>query len=224
MRALAKIPLTFEPGSQWGYGHSTDILGRVVEVAAGKPLDAAVRERVLDPVGMRDTTFSLPAQSHGRLAQPQPDPYTGQTPDLIDFTQPQHFFAGGHGLVGTAADYLRFAQMMLNGGTIDGHRVLGPRTVEYMASNHIHDGIARGPAFLPGPGYGFGLGFGVRTDRGMADYNGSVGDYYWGGYAGTYFWIDPKQDLAVVFMTTETQRRNQYRMAMRQLVYQAIVD
>jgi CubicO group peptidase (beta-lactamase class C family) len=222
-RALAKLPLVHEPGTAWEYGHSTDVLGRVVEVAAGKTLDHVFQERIFAPVGMRDTAFSLSDAHVARLAQPQPDPVTGKTPELIDFTQPQGFFAGGHGLVGTAADYLRFAQMLLEGGTLDGRRVLGPRTVEYMASNHMHAGIAPGGAFLPGPGYGFGLGFAVRTDRGAADYNGSVGDYFWGGYAGTYFWIDPKEGLVVVFLTTEPVRRAQYRTALRQLVYQAIV-
>ena len=221
-RALAKLPLVHEPGTAWEYGHSTDILGRVVEVASGKTLDAYLDDRILRPLGMPDTAFSLPAPKHDRLAQPQPDPITGKTPELIDFTKPQTFFAGGHGLVGTAGDYLRFCQMLLDGGSLDGTRILGPRTVEYIASNHIHGGISPGGAFLPGPGYGFGLGFGVRTDRGMADYNGSVGDYFWGGYAGTYFWIDPKERLTVVFMTTEPVRRTQYRIALRQLVYQAI--
>lgn len=221
--ALARLPLVHEPGTAWEYGHSTDVLGRVVEVASGKTLDRAFQERIFAPVGMRDTAFSLSADRISRLAQPQPDPVTGKTPELIDFTQPQGFFAGGHGLVGTAADYLRFAQMLLDGGTLDGRRVLGPRTIEYMASNHMHAGISPGSGFLPGPGYGFGLGFAVRTDRGAADYNGSVGDYFWGGYAGTYFWIDPKEGLAVVFLTTEPVRRAQYRTALRQLVYQAIV-
>ncbi|MEI7969059.1 MAG: serine hydrolase domain-containing protein [Betaproteobacteria bacterium] len=221
-RALAKLPLVHEPGTAWEYGHSTDVLGRVVEVVAGKPLDAVLAERIFQPVRMPDTAFSLPTPKTGRLAQPQPDPYTGKTPELIDFTKAQGFFAGGHGLVGTAGDYLRFCQMLLNGGVLDGNRVLGPRTVEYIASNHMHAGIATSTGFLPGPGYGFGLGFGVRTERGAADYNGSVGDYYWGGYAGTYFWIDPREQLAVVFMTTEPVRRAQYRMALRQMVYSAI--
>lgn len=222
-KVLAKLPLVHEPGTAWEYGHSTDILGRVVEVASGRTLDAFLDERILRPLRMTDTAFSLPPAKHARLAQPQPDPVTGKTPELIDFTQPQTFFAGGHGLVGTAGDYLRFCQMLLDGGALDGARILGPRTVDYAASNHMHSGIAPGAAFLPGPGYGFGLGFGVRTDRGMADYLGSVGDYYWGGYAGTYFWIDPREQLTVVFMTTEPVRRAQYRTALRNLVYQAIV-
>ena len=223
-RALAKVPLSFEPGTQWEYGHSTDVLGRVVEVASGKTLDRYVAERILQPLGMVDTGFQLPPAKAGRLAQPQPDPVTKVTPDLIDFTQPQTFLAGGHGMVGTAADYLRFAQMLLDGGTLDGRRILGPRTVGFMASNHVHVGVSTATGFLPGPGYGFGLGFAVRTSAGMSDWNGSVGDFYWGGYAGTYFWIDPKEQLAVVFMTTEPTRRAWYRMAVRDAVYQAIVE
>ncbi|MFO1318401.1 MAG: serine hydrolase [Burkholderiales bacterium] len=222
-RTLARIPLVAEPGTQWEYGHSTDILGRVVEVASGQTLDVFLAERIFKPLRMQDTMFSLTADRHGRLAQPQPDPYTGVTPDLIDFTQPQGFFAGGHGLVGTVADYLRFCQMLLNGGSLDGARILGPRTVEYVSSNHLHPGISTATGFLPGPGYGFGLGFAVRLDRGMSEWNGSVGDYYWGGYAGTIFWIDPKEDLTIVFMTTEPTRRTAYRMALRHLIYQSII-
>ena len=223
-KALAKMPLVAEPGTTWEYSHSTDILGRVVEVAAGKTLDLVVQERVLNPLGMTDTHFSLPSDKHARIAQPQPDPYTGVTPDLLDFTKPQTFFAGGHGLAGTAGDYMRFVQMLVNGGSLEGARVLGPRTVEFASSNHLHPGIDRGTGYLPGPGYGFGLGFAVRTDRGMSTWNGSTGDYYWGGYGGTAFWVDPKEQLVVVFMTTEPTRRMQYRMALRSLVYQSIIE
>ncbi|MCW5623181.1 MAG: beta-lactamase family protein [Burkholderiales bacterium] len=223
-KALAQLPLMYEPGTTWEYGHSTDVLGRVVEVAAGKTLDAVLAERIFQPLGMRDTAFNLPEGGVDRLAQPQPDPYTGKTPDLLDFTQHQTFFAGGHGLVGTAADYLRFVEMLVEGGTLDGTRVLGPRIVDYVASNHLHGGIALTPSYLPGPGYGFGLGFGVRLERGQSPQPGSVGDYYWGGYGGTAFWIDPKEKMVVVFMTTEPTRRNHYRAILRDLVYAAILD
>lgn len=221
-KALAKLPLVAEPGTLWEYGHSTDVLGRVVEVAAGKTLDVVLAERIFQPLGMTDTAFSLPAAKVGRLTQPQPDPYTSQTPELIDFTQPQVFFAGGHGLAGTAQDYLRFAQALVDGGTLEGNRIIGSRTLAFAASDHVNPGIARG-SFLPGPGYGFGLGFGVRLERGMSPWPGSVGDFYWGGYAGTAFWIDPKEQLVVVFMTTETVRRAAYRTALRDIVYGAIV-
>jgi CubicO group peptidase (beta-lactamase class C family) len=222
-RALAKVPLMAEPGTLWEYGHSTDVLGRVIEVAAGRTLDQVLAERIFQPLGMNDTAFSLPPAKTSRLAQPQPDPYTGQTPELIDFTQPQVFFAGGHGLTGTAGDYLRFAQALLDGGTLEGKRVIGARTLAYAASDHVHAGIARGN-FLPGPGYGFGLGFGVRLERGMSSWPGSPGDFYWGGYAGTAFWIDPKEQLVVVFMTTEPTRRAAYRAALRDIVYGSIVE
>lgn len=223
-KALARIPLMYEPGSMWEYGHSTDVLGRVVEAASGKTLDVFLKERIFDPLEMTDTAFQVPQNKLERLAQPQPDPVTGKTPELLDVSQPATFFAGGHGLVGTMNDYLRFAQMLLEGGTLNGKRILGPRTVAYMASNHVHPGISTSGVFLPGPGYGFGLGFGVRLERGMSEWMGSEGDFYWGGYAGTYFWVDPKENLTVVFMTQEPARRAHYRTLVRNLVYQAITD
>ncbi len=221
-RAMAKLPLMAEPGTYWEYGHNTDILGRVVEVAAGKPLDAVLAERILQPLGMKDTAFQVRAGELNRLAQPQPDPYTGQTPELLDVSQPATFFAGGHGLVGTASDYLRFSQMLLDGGSLGATRILGPRTLAYAASDHVHAGINKGANYLPGPGYGFGLGFGVRLERGQSAVPGSPGDFYWGGYAGTAFWIDPKEEIVVVFMTTEPVRRLAYRTALRDIVYGAI--
>jgi CubicO group peptidase (beta-lactamase class C family) len=222
-RALARLPLAHEPGTTWEYGHSTDILGRVIEVASGQTLDVFLAERIFRPLGMKDTAFSVPSDKAGRLAQPRPDPVTGQVPDLIDFTRPQGFFAGGHGLVTTAHDYMRFAEMLLEGGTLEGTRILGSRTLAHMAADHVHPGIARGN-FLPGPGYGFGLGFAVRTERGMSVLNGSVDEIYWGGYAGTYFWVDPQEQLVVVFMTTDPNRRAQYRTPLRHIVYGAIVE
>jgi CubicO group peptidase (beta-lactamase class C family) len=139
-------------------------------------------------------------------------------------TQPATFFAGGHGLVGTAADYLRFGQMLLDDGRLGRTRIIGPRTLAWATSDHLHAGIAKGSNYLPGPGYGFGLGFGVRLERGQSAVPGSPGEFFWGGYAGTAFWIDPKEDLVVVFMTTEPTRRAAYRAALRSLVYGAIDD
>jgi CubicO group peptidase (beta-lactamase class C family) len=223
-KALAKLPLQYEPGTTWEYGHSTDVLGRVVEVVSGKPLDRFLAERIFSPLGMSDTAFQVPRDKQDRLAEPMPDKHTGKTPELIDVRQPATFFAGGHGLVSTAGDYLRFVQMLLNGGALDGVRILGPRTVEYMASTHLHDGISLGTNYLPGPGYGFGLGFGTRLEIGMSEWPGSVGDFYWGGYAGTYFWIDPEQGLVVTFMSQEPVRRQHFRTLLRNLVYQAIME
>ncbi|HWA11870.1 MAG TPA: serine hydrolase domain-containing protein [Burkholderiales bacterium] len=224
VKALAKMPLMFEPGTAWEYGHSTDVLGRVIEVASGQALDRFLKERIFDPLGMVDTAFEVAPDKVGRLAQPIPDPYTGKTPELLDLTEPQTFFAGGHGLVSTAADYLRFAQMLENGGSLEGVRILGRKTVEYMTADHVNAGIDRGNAWLPGPGYGFGLGFGTRTETGQSQWPGSVGDFFWGGYAGTYFWVDPQEELVPVYLTQEPVRRTYYRLMMRNLVYQAIRD
>ncbi|HXF18567.1 MAG TPA: serine hydrolase domain-containing protein [Burkholderiales bacterium] len=222
-RALAKLPLQFQPGTTWEYGHSTDVLGRVVEVVSGQTLDAFLAKHIFEPLKMPDTGFQVPAAKRARIAQPMPDVYTGKTPELIDFGKPQTFFAGGHGLVSTAGDYLRFAQMLANGGELDGVRLLGPRTVEYMTSNHVNPQIDKGLTYLPGPGYGFGLGFATRIDRGQSEWPGSPGDFYWGGYAGTYFWVDPAEELVPVFMTQEPARRQYYRVQLRNLVYQSIV-
>ena len=223
VKALAKLPLQFQPGTTWEYSHATDVLGRVVEVVSGQTLDVFLAKRIFEPLKMVDTAFQVPPDKQDRVAQPMPDVYSGKTPELIDFSKPQTFFAGGHGLVSTAGDYLRFAQMLANGGELEGARILGPRTVEYMTSNHVNPQIDKGPTYLPGPGYGFGLGFGTRLDRGQSEWPGSPGDFYWGGYAGTYFWVDPEQELVPVLMTQEPMRRAYYRTQLRNLVYQAIV-
>jgi CubicO group peptidase (beta-lactamase class C family) len=223
-KALAKLPLQYEPGTTWEYGHSTDVLGRVVEVVSGKPLDKFLAERIFVPLGMKDTAFQVPADKQGRIAEPIPDKYSGKTPELIDVRQPATFFAGGHGLVSTAGDYLRFVQMLLNGGIFDGTRLLGPRTVQFMSADHLNDQISKGTNYIPGPGYGFGLGFASRTDNGMSEWPGSIGEYFWAGYAGTYFWIDPEENIVVTYMSQEPLRRQHYRVLLRDLVYQSIAD
>ena len=224
VKALAKLPLQWEPGTTYEYSYSTDVLGRVVEVASGKNLDEFLRERILGPLKMNDTAFILPAEKLSRMAEPQPNRETGAKQVLLDFTKPTGFFAGGHGLASTAGDYVRFCQMMLNAGELEGARILGPRTVAYMASNHVGPNIGVGTVWNPGEGYGFGLGFAVRKENGLAPWLGSIGDYYWGGYAGTYFWIDPKEQLTVTYMSQEINRRNHYRILLRDLVYQSLVD
>lgn len=222
--AIAKLPLAYEPGTTYEYSHSTDVLGRVVEVASGKNLDEFLRERILDPLKMNDTAFILPSEKLSRIAESQPNRETGAKQVLLDFTQPTRFFAGGHGLASTAGDYTRFCQMLLNGGELEGARILGSRTVAYMASNHVGPTIGVGTVWNPGNGYGFGLGFAVRKEPGLAEWPGSVGDYFWGGYAGTYFWIDPKEQLTVTYMSQEINRRNHYRILLRDLVYQSLID
>ena len=222
---LAGLPLLWQPGSTWDYGRSTDVLGAVMEVVAGASLDNFLSERVFEPLGMVDTGFWVPEAKQGRIAEPQADPETGATDDLIDITAAPKMFAGGHGLVSTATDYARFCQMMLDGGVLDGVRLLSRKTVEFMTADHLGDGISKdGTLYLPGPGYGFGLGFGVRTSAGESPWPGSVGDFFWGGYAGTYFWIDPAEQLGVVYMMQSVKHRSHYRMQLRNLVLQAIVD
>ena len=222
-KAIAKMPLMFEPGTGWEYGHSSDVLGRVVEVASGKTLDTFFSERIFKPLGMVDTAFQVTPDKVDRLAQPIPDVYTGKTPELLDLTRPQTFFAGGHGLVSTAADYLRFAQMLENGGQLNGVRILGRKTVEYMSANHVNERINKG-TWLPGFGYGFGLGFATRLETGQSEWPGSPGEFFWAGFAGTYFWVDPQEELVPVFLSQEPVRRQYYRIQMRNLVYQAIIE
>src|SRR5690606_1910993 len=205
----ATMPLGFQPGTTWDYSYSTDVLGRVVEVVAGKPLGEVMRERVFEPLDMDDTAFYVAdAAKHERIAEPFSDDRTiGAGVDFYDPRLANKMESGGGGLSGTARDYARFAQMLLDGGEFDDTRILGPATLEYMTSDHLGAAIDRGKLYLPGAGYSFGLGFAVRTDAGLSAYPASVGDYYWGGAGGTYFWVDPKQELVVVFMMQSPKNR-----------------
>jgi CubicO group peptidase (beta-lactamase class C family) len=223
---LAKLPLLNQPGTTWEYGVSTDVLGRVVEVVAGKPLGQVLAERVLRPLKMADTGFVVSADKASRLAQAlATDPDTGKEIKLFDPTKPPKFECGGGCGVSTAGDYVRFTQMLLNRGTLDGARILGRKTIEYMTSDHLGTRIAPGPAYSPGPGYGFGLGFAVRKETGVAALTGSAGDYNWGGAFGTGFWVDPKEELTVVFMAQAPGPiRVHYRQLLKTLVLQAIVN
>src|SRR5438552_8872582 len=190
---LAKLPLLNQPGTTWEYGVSTDVLGRVVEVVAGKPLGQVLAERIFRPLKMTDTGFVVTADKQARLAQGlATDPDTGKEIKLFDPTTPPKFECGGGCGVSTAGDYVRFTQMLLNRGTLEGARLLGRKTVEYMTSDHLGSAIAPGAAYSPGPGYGFGLGFAVRKDTGVSSVTGSAGDYNWGGAFGTGVWCGPK--------------------------------
>jgi CubicO group peptidase (beta-lactamase class C family) len=223
---VAKLPLAFQPGTTWEYSHATDILGRVVEVAAGKAFHEYMKEALLDPLGMTDTAFFVtdPAKQ-ARLAEPfAGDRAIGAGIDMSNPRLETKHALGGQGLVGTAMDYARLLQMLLNGGTLDGRRYVSPTTIAYMTSDHMGEVIRRGPYDLMGPGYKFGLGFAVRTDPGMAPTAGSAGDFYWGGAGGTYFWIDPKEKLFVVFMMQSPSKRVPYRPLIRNMVYAAIVE
>jgi len=216
VKKLASVPLMFQPGSTWEYSRSTDVLGHVIERVSGQNLDRFLEERILKPLGMRDTAFYVDPAKHGRIAEP-----FAKEPLINVRTKPK-YLSGGGGMVSTAADYLRFAQMLLNGGELDGVRILSRKTVDYMTSDHL--GGVRGPAYLPGPGYGFGLGVKVRTSAGEADSPGSIGDYDWGGLGGTYFWVDPKERLIGIWMMQAPGPRVYYRRLMRAMVYGAMTQ
>jgi CubicO group peptidase (beta-lactamase class C family) len=223
---LAKLPLVYQPGTTWEYSQSTDVLGRVIEVVTGKPLYQALKEMLLDPLAMVDTSFYVtePAKQR-RLAEPfSSDRTIGAGAVVNDPRVVRKYESGGGGLVGTAEDYARFLQMLANGGTLEGKRFLSPKTIAYMTSDHMGDVIRRGPYDLMGPGYRFGLGFAVRTDAGVAPIAGSTGDYYWGGAGGTYFWVDPKEKMFVVFMMQSPSKRVLYRPLIRNMAYAAIVE
>ena len=226
---LAKAPLVFQPGTAWEYGFSIDILGFIVEVVSGKTLGAFLKERVWDPLGMADTGFDLPAAAQGRYARALPnDPVTGQPQTVHHATgQATKWESGGGGAVSTVADYLRFTQMLLGGGALGSTRILGRKTVALMSADHLGPEIENRITTMDAAcnGYGFGLGFAVRKSAGVSALLGSAGDYYWSGVYGTYFWIDPAEDMTVVFMAAAPgQMRLRYRQMMRGLVLQAIVD
>jgi CubicO group peptidase (beta-lactamase class C family) len=227
---LAKVPLIHQPGTFWEYSLATDLLGRVVEAACGKMLGEFLDERVFKPLKMNDTGFFVPQEKISRLAQALPtDPATGAPNKLLDVSQPPKNASGGAGGVSTAGDYLRFSQMLLNGGILDGVRILSRTTIKLMASDHLGDRIGTpvnpGELLLGTPGYTFGLGFTVRKGPGVAGVAGSEGEYMWAGYAGTYFWVDPQEQLVGVLMSQQPgPSRAYYRKMIKNLVYQAITD
>lgn len=224
---LAALPLMFEPGTMWEYGRATDVLGRLVEVVSGQTLGAHLDEHIFKPLGLKDTGFCVPPAQHARLAEPfARDPEGGVQMRMIDVREDVALASGGGGLASTAMDYARFLQFMLNKGELDGVRLLGPRTVEFMTADHLGDvpvnaGASR--ALLP-LGHGFGLGFAVRKQLGVASTPGSVGTYFWGGMAGTTFFVDPAQDLFAILMLQAPNQREYYRMLFRDLVYAALLD
>ena len=227
--AFAKAPLQWQPGSTWEYSLSTDLLGRVLEVVGKKPLSVMLDERLIKPLGMKDTAFVVPADKHSRIAEPLAiDPLTQKPfPPMLDVTKVQGNDAGGAGLVTTADDYLRFCQMLLNNGTLDGRRYISRTTLALMTSDHLGPKVATplqpGELLMGVQGYTFGLGFMVRQGPGMASVPGSEGDYAWAGAGGTFFWIDPKEQVIGLLMAqTPGPMRQYYRRMVKQLVYQAL--
>jgi CubicO group peptidase (beta-lactamase class C family) len=221
---LATLPLHYQPGSTWDYSYSTDVLGRVLEVASGQSLGSLLQARLFDPLGMKDTSFYVPEPARqARIAEPLVDDRSiGAGAAFNDPRVVRKFESGGGGLVSTADDYARFLQMMANGGTLDGRRYLGPKTIEYMTSDHLGTAVATTPLYLPGAGYGFGLGFAVRKVNGEAPYMAAAGEYNWGGAGGTYMWVDPRNNMFVVFMMQSPKQRVPYRSILRNMVYAAM--
>jgi len=231
---LAQLPLQNQPGEVWDYSMSTDVLGRLVEVISGTDLAQFIATRITGPLAMNDTAFVVAKENAGRVAEAQIDPRTGKRPPMVrDLTLRPRFLSGGGGMVSTAADYFRLAQMLLNGGEFEGARILSRKTVALMTCDHLSPGVgfsastrAQFEESSPSPefGQGFGLGFCVRKEPGRNPVPGSVGDFYWSGVHGTYFWVDPQEQLVGVLMLCAPELRRHYRALMRQLTYQALDD
>jgi CubicO group peptidase (beta-lactamase class C family) len=225
VRGLATLPLAYQPGTVWEYSRSTDVLGALVERISGASLDVWLDQHILQPLGMKDSGFWVPPAKQHLIAEPFPvNPDSGGPVRLSDIRARPSFLSGGGGMVSTAYDYLRFARMLNNDGTLDGVRILSRKTLHFMRSDHLADmpEATRAAGFLPGPGYGFGLGFSVRRTAGAAWTPGSPGDYNWSGLAGTYFWIDPAEKLVAIFLMQAPEQRGEYRQLFRNLVYAAL--
>jgi CubicO group peptidase (beta-lactamase class C family) len=229
IKRIAALPSDAQPGTEWVYGYSTDILGAVIEKASGMPLDQFLKSRIFDPLGMNDTHFYLPKNKVDRLAtvyspkegKPLEAAPTAGTMDSQGayVNGPHKSFSGGAGLLSTANDYYLFLQMMANKGELNGTRILAPNTVDLMTINHLSDNVA----FRPGQG--FGLGFSIVLDKGQRGQPGSVGEYGWGGAYGSTYWVDPKEELVVVYFTQVRPSSIANDQAMlRALIYQALMD
>jgi CubicO group peptidase (beta-lactamase class C family) len=222
---IAALPLVRQPGTLWRYGHSTDVLGRIIEIASGKPLFQFFKQRIFDPLGMTSTKFVLqyPAES-ARMAEPFPDDTNLFLAEKARRAHPE-WESGGGGLVSTISDYAQFAQMLLNGGKLGGKQYLSPAAFKQMASDHIGpgSGVARDYLYFPGDGFGFGYGLAVRTDPGHADPPppGSIDELKWDSISGTYFGVDPKLDMLYILMEQTDQERGRIVPAFKKLVYDA---
>ena len=224
---IAKLPLEVEPGALWDYGHSTDILGRVMEVVSGKSLLAVEKEKLLDPLGMKDTVFYVtdPAKKH-LIAKPVPNDSDFRVGFVGYADVPMKWESGGGGMVSTMADFARFAQMILDGGKFGGKQYLGDKAFKAMTTDHVGpgSGVGRDYLYFPGDGFGFGLGFGVRTNPGNAKPPppGDLGELKWDGASGCYFVIDPKQDMFFVLLEQTPSERQKIQPMVKKLIYEAM--
>jgi len=222
VEAMAALPLMHQPGEVWEYGLSTDVLARVIEVIEGARLSEVLQRRLFGPLDMTDTAFFTPPDKVSRRADPFPSDFMGGAGvDACDATAPPKFESGGGGLLSTLADYTRFAAMLSFGGALDDRRILSPRTLAFMTSDHLGAGVKK-DHFLLWPGHGFGLGFAVRTDPGKAPTAGSVGEFFWGGMMGTAFWVSPRDSLFAIIMVQSPENRAYFRELFRNLVSAAI--
>lgn len=233
---LSRMPLEFSPGSAWNYSLATDVCGYLVQVLSGLPLDDYFDRYILQPLAMADTFFTVPADELDRFAAcyqyQQGDTFLLQDdPQCSHFARPHGYLSGGGGLISSIGDYYRFAQALANGGELEGNRIIGRKTLEFMRLNHLPDGAdlprvsIGGFSESPYEGSGFGLGFAVKTDVARSQTIGSAGEYGWGGMAGTTFFIDPVEDLLVIFMTQLIPSSSYLiRQELRALVYAALVD
>jgi CubicO group peptidase (beta-lactamase class C family) len=234
---LGGLPLEFSPGTRWGYSVATDVVARLVEILSGHRFDEYLRDEIFRPLGMVDTGYTVPAEKVPRYAANYVCSAQGgmtlfDDPADSDYARPRDLFLGSSGLVSTAADYLRFAEMLRRGGELEGARLLGPRTVRYMATNHLPGGVDLGGIATESSfsetryeGVGFGLGVSVTLDPVRSQVPGSAGDFGWGGMASTAFWVDPVEDMTVVFMTQLVPSSAlPVRTELRSLTYAAIVD
>jgi CubicO group peptidase (beta-lactamase class C family) len=221
---VARQPLAEQPGTEWDYGLSTDILGRVIEVVSGKSLYEFEKERLFDPLGMKETSYRVldPAQQP-RLAELLPEDNVARNAAPRDPRLPRRWESGAGGLVSTVSDYAQFCRMILRGGELDGRRYLKPETFKVMASNRLwpESGVNPSAYYFPGDGFGFGLGFAVRTARGVANGPGSIGELKWDGALGTYFWVDPKEDMFVILMMQTPTHAERIKPMLKQVVYDA---
>ncbi len=224
---IAQLPLAEQPGTLWDYGHSTDVLGRVIEVVSGRSLFQFEKERLFDPLGMTETAyFVADAAKRPRIAEPMPaDRFITPVAGIRDPMTPRRWESGGAGLVGTVEDYARFAQMLLNGGALNGRRYLKPETVALMTSDHIgpETKIARDDFYFPGASSGFGLGFAVRTST-PPNTSWPLGEYRWDGVAGTFFFVDPKHDMFAICMIQTPSQRGRIQLQLKTLIYEALKD
>jgi CubicO group peptidase (beta-lactamase class C family) len=223
MTALAALPLAHQPGTRWEYSRSTDVLGRLIEIISGQTLGEFLAQRVFAPLGMTDTAFQVAPGQHHRIAEPfAQDPDSGAPVRLYQPREKPALEGGGGGLVSSAADYTRFLKLLAGGGRLGTERLLSRDTVAFMTADHL--GSIPGDGVLLPPGHGFGLGFAVRTQAGVASLPGSVGSFFWGGIAGTTFWVDPARELFAMMLVQAPAQRNEYRALFRTMVYAALDD